>query len=237
VFGHKRGMVGMAVQKKDMKERAASQRTPARTTTATTGRGGRTATAERMSQGEEHGPAVPVPVVMPRVKVMHIPLPTRGLSYVGDAGRVAAAYLPPPDRLAFYGGLGAAAVIGIIDWPVAAAIGIGTMVARRALGRRGSAQGARTVGARGAAERTGAEPTAGEPAATSRTATTRRAGSTGRAGTSRAGTTSRATSSRTGTRTATKSATAGESGTAGGAESATGGGSRSTGRSQSSQGV
>jgi hypothetical protein len=53
------------------------------------------------------------------------------MSFVGDAGRLIAGYLPPPERLAFYGGLGVAAVLGAIDWPVAAAIGIGTMIARR----------------------------------------------------------------------------------------------------------
>lgn len=54
------------------------------------------------------------------------------MSYVEDAGRVVAGYLPPADRLAFYGGLGVAAVLGAIDWPVAAAIGIGTVIARKA---------------------------------------------------------------------------------------------------------
>lgn len=38
--------------------------------------------------------------------------------------------LPPPKRLAFYGGLGALAVVGALDWPVAAAIGAATAVAR-----------------------------------------------------------------------------------------------------------
>jgi hypothetical protein len=60
---------------------------------------------------------------------MHIPMP--GMGYVGDAGRLMAGYLPPPERLAFYGGLGLAAVLGAIDWPVATAIGLGTMIARR----------------------------------------------------------------------------------------------------------
>jgi len=39
--------------------------------------------------------------------------------------------LPPPERLAFYGGLGALAVLGAVEWPVAAAIGAATVVARR----------------------------------------------------------------------------------------------------------
>jgi hypothetical protein len=63
------------------------------------------------------------------MRTMHIPMP--GMSYVGDAGRLMAGYLPPPERLAFYGGLGLAAVLGAIDWPVATAIGLGTMIARR----------------------------------------------------------------------------------------------------------
>ena len=38
--------------------------------------------------------------------------------------------LPPPKRLAFYGGLGALALVGALDWPVAAAIGAAAAVAR-----------------------------------------------------------------------------------------------------------
>jgi hypothetical protein len=38
--------------------------------------------------------------------------------------------LPPPKRLAFYGGLGALAVVGALDWPVAVAIGAAAAVAR-----------------------------------------------------------------------------------------------------------
>ncbi|WUH89482.1 hypothetical protein OG900_04480 [Streptomyces sp. NBC_00433] len=39
--------------------------------------------------------------------------------------------LPSPERLAFYGGLGALALVGAVEWPVAAAIGAATVVARR----------------------------------------------------------------------------------------------------------
>jgi hypothetical protein len=38
--------------------------------------------------------------------------------------------LPPPRTLVFYGGLGALALAGAIDWPVALAIGAATVVAR-----------------------------------------------------------------------------------------------------------
>jgi hypothetical protein len=39
--------------------------------------------------------------------------------------------LRPSGQLLFYGGLAGVAAFGIIDWPVAAAIGIGTVIARR----------------------------------------------------------------------------------------------------------
>jgi hypothetical protein len=45
--------------------------------------------------------------------------------------------LPPPRRLAFYGGLGALVATGLVDLPVAAAIGVATIVAR---GTRGEEQ-------------------------------------------------------------------------------------------------
>lgn len=43
-------------------------------------------------------------------------------------GRVS---VPPPDQLAFYGVLGALGAIGLIDWPVAVAIGVGQAVVAR----------------------------------------------------------------------------------------------------------
>jgi hypothetical protein len=74
------------------------------------------------------GVTVPVPIVIPRLKVYHPPV----LGNIGQAGRSVAGRLPPPGRLAFYGGRGAAAVFGVIGWPVAVAIGAGTAIARRA---------------------------------------------------------------------------------------------------------
>jgi hypothetical protein len=50
---------------------------------------------------------------------------------MGQARQTLGGRLPPSDRLAFYGALAAGAVFGIIDWPVAAAIGLGTIIARR----------------------------------------------------------------------------------------------------------
>jgi hypothetical protein len=81
---------------------------------------------------------VPIPVLTPHMKVMHLRTPR--MAYMEDAGRMVAAYMPPPERIAFYGGLGVAAVVGLLDWPVAAAIGIGAVVARRAGMRRSQAR-------------------------------------------------------------------------------------------------
>lgn len=189
----------MAAQTKATKEKPASRRASA---TTATGRGGRSATSETTRE-DEHGAALPVPVVTPHVKVMRVPVP--GLSVVGDVGRVAAAYLPPPDRLAFYGGLAAAAAIGILDWPVAAAVGLGTMVARRAAARRESARPVPTARPEGAEER----ETPSRPASTTRTrAATGTSRSRATTGTSRARTA-------TGTRAETESGTAADSGAAG----------------------
>ncbi|MBX6768075.1 MAG: hypothetical protein IRY90_13145 [Actinomadura rubrobrunea] len=65
---------------------------------------------------------------------VRVPTPHLGLSghQVVDAGKAVASSLPPPGRLAYYTGLGALAVFGLVDWPVAAAIGVGVAVARRA---------------------------------------------------------------------------------------------------------
>jgi hypothetical protein len=73
-----------------------------------------------------HGATIPVPV--PELHTLHVPVPET----MGQARQRLARQLPPPERLAFYGALAAGAVFGIIDWPVATAIGLGTIIARRA---------------------------------------------------------------------------------------------------------
>lgn len=37
--------------------------------------------------------------------------------------------LPPVDKLAFYAGLGAAAAVGVIEWPIALVTGLGHLLA------------------------------------------------------------------------------------------------------------
>ncbi|MCZ2525465.1 hypothetical protein [Streptomyces sp. HB2AG] len=59
----------------------------------------------------------------PHVPGMHLPKP----------------HVPRAEHVAYYGGLGALALLEVIEWPVAAAIGVGTAVAER-VGRTSGAQ-------------------------------------------------------------------------------------------------
>jgi hypothetical protein len=87
---------------------------------------------------------------LPSVSMPHLSMPSIRMRAVRDpavravqasrrevahAGRVVGSHLPPPERVAYYAGLGFLAVVGLIEWPVAAAIGAGTVIAQRA-GRR-----------------------------------------------------------------------------------------------------
>ncbi|MFC6581350.1 hypothetical protein [Planomonospora parontospora] len=55
----------------------------------------------------------------------------REVGRVVGAARAFLPALPSRERLAYYGGLGALAAFGLVEWPVAAAIGVGTVIARR----------------------------------------------------------------------------------------------------------
>lgn len=73
-------------------------------------------------------PLVTMQVRAPQIHLPHVSLEEAGL--VIDAAR---SLLPPPGRVIYYGGLGALAAIDVIEWPVAAAIGVSTAVAQRAV--------------------------------------------------------------------------------------------------------
>ncbi|GAA4191665.1 hypothetical protein AB0C10_36010 [Microbispora amethystogenes] len=110
---------------------------------------------------EEHRPRLdldlPFMSLQLRAPEMHLPhvgLPHISGREVGHAMDVARTFLPPPERIMYYGGLGALAVLGILEWPVAAAIGAGTMIAQRARSREqrwSPLGGPQQKGARGAA--------------------------------------------------------------------------------------
>ncbi|MBB6344856.1 hypothetical protein ACWGH8_41285 [Nonomuraea muscovyensis] len=121
-------------------------------------------------------PRVPLPD-MPRLPVprlSHVTMPHVNRQEVGHAVDVARSLLPPPERVAYYGALGALAVVGVIEWPVAAAIGAGTVIAQRARSKE-PASGAdpgdagNAVRAPAAKRAAGAKATRGKKAAKART--------------------------------------------------------------------
>ena len=94
---------------------------------------------------------VKMPLLTVQVRAPHVPrMRPRA---VGHAVSTAQSSLPPAERMAYYAGLGALAAFGVIEWPVAAAIGAGTILAKRTLRkdpRTSSAGGAGRATARSA---------------------------------------------------------------------------------------
>ena len=81
--------------------------------------------------------AMTLPVVGVRVPVLQVNPAGAGpvVAQARWAAQALMANLPPRERLLYYTGLGLAATTGVLEWPVAAAAGIGVWVAARA-GRR-----------------------------------------------------------------------------------------------------
>ncbi|MBE3012928.1 hypothetical protein IL992_27630 [Microbispora sp. NEAU-D428] len=99
-------------------------------------------TGPGMEMKEEHRPQLDLNLPFLRLQLrapeMHLPhveMPHISGRDVGHAMDVARTFLPPPERIMYYGGLGALAALGILEWPVAAAIGAGTLIAQRARAR------------------------------------------------------------------------------------------------------
>ena len=97
--------------------------------------------ASREAAAPEENPnrrtaTVNLPFVTAQFRLPELPVDRlRAMSpELGHAARGAASFLPPPERLAYYAGLGALAAFQVIEWPVAVAIGAGTAVAGRSRG-------------------------------------------------------------------------------------------------------
>jgi hypothetical protein len=88
------------------------------------------------------GPEIPVPYVTAefhtrKVQLPGIPgMPSR--KDLSSAVETVRDQLPSRDQMLFYGGLGAAAAFSLIEWPVAAAIGIGNALIQRSFQRESS---------------------------------------------------------------------------------------------------
>lgn len=85
-------------------------------TAEATERGGRTATLN-------------LPFVTAQFRMPDLHVPSR--DELGSAARGARSMLPSRSSTLFYGGLAVTAAIGAIEWPVAAAIGVGSALASR----------------------------------------------------------------------------------------------------------
>lgn len=85
--------------------------------------------AER--DGRRTGGGLAVPVLLPWVHVAHVrlPSPKAVASRAGEAAEAVRMRLPERQRVAYYGGLTALAVLGLVEWPVAAAVAAGVWVA------------------------------------------------------------------------------------------------------------
>jgi hypothetical protein len=70
---------------------------------------------------------------VPLVPIVRVPVlrPTALLAPPRRAARTARAMLPSATRGVYYGGLGALAVAGVLEWPVAAVVGVGVWLASR----------------------------------------------------------------------------------------------------------
>ncbi|WP_280491662.1 hypothetical protein [Nocardia asiatica] len=78
---------------------------------------------------------LPVPVPTLGMRMAHVPLPPGPRTVAGGVASVTAAVrdrVPDRESLLYFGGLGAAAVTGVVSWPVAGAIGVGVWVAEHA---------------------------------------------------------------------------------------------------------
>ncbi|GHH68525.1 hypothetical protein GCM10017673_17660 [Streptosporangium violaceochromogenes] len=96
----------------------------------------RNTAARRHGDGHDgHALTLNLPMMTVQFRPPHLHLPHVGMQEAGHAVDAAKSFLPPTERMVYYGGLGALAVAGLIEWPVAAAIGVGTMIAQRARGK------------------------------------------------------------------------------------------------------
>ncbi|GAA0530309.1 hypothetical protein GCM10011581_29090 [Saccharopolyspora subtropica] len=99
--------------------------------------GGRTTSAANPKR-VQHGASIPVPYLTPQLHTYQIPLP-RGED-VTHATQAMRGWMPSGGQALFYGGLAAAAVFSVIEWPVALAIGVGNALVQRSARRQGSAK-------------------------------------------------------------------------------------------------
>lgn len=108
-------------------KRASAAKSPSSTASAT-----KSSAKTGAASAKSSGASIPVPYVTAQLHTAKISLPELpGRENLDSTVTAVRGALPSRDQLLFYGGLTAAAALSVIEWPVAAAIGIGTAVVRR----------------------------------------------------------------------------------------------------------
>jgi hypothetical protein len=107
-----------------------------------------TEAAEEAASPGRRSITIPLPNFnIPTPSLPRMPLPSQHAVVMTAyrVGDVVQKNAPSADQLLYYGGLGALAAFGAIEWPVAAAIGAGVWVARRNSGKREQEQSRATA--------------------------------------------------------------------------------------------
>lgn len=103
------------------------------TAAGTTNGGESAAPAEQTRPGQQaegrRSATLNLPFVTAQFRAPELRAP--GRQDLGNVARGARSMLPSGKALLFYGGLAATAVAGVIEWPIAAAIGVGTALANQ----------------------------------------------------------------------------------------------------------
>lgn len=108
------------------------------TTRRTGARAAGTTTAKPTPRVVEHhardghrrrGMTVTVPLTSLQIRIP--PLPQVGIPDIAAAAEKIRAAMPPAPELAYFAGLGLLGLFSVIDWPVALAVGAGTVIAQQ----------------------------------------------------------------------------------------------------------
>jgi hypothetical protein len=109
---------------------------------------GTEATGTEAADGGQRTATVNLPFVTaqfraPEIHLPHVHVP--GRQEVGALAQTARSMLPSPKTVLYFGGLAALAAIEVIEWPVAAAIAVGTAIARSDRGGQTGGSGSTTT--------------------------------------------------------------------------------------------
>lgn len=128
--GSARGGRRRSAPKQGRSAASSTTKTPAQT--SSTSKPSTRSGSSSQKPSNSSGASLPVPYVTAQLHTTKIPLPEiPGRNEVVSTVTAVRGVLPSRDQLLFYGGLTAAAALSVIEWPVAAAIGIGTAVVQR----------------------------------------------------------------------------------------------------------